>query len=135
MRKAATVVAACVLLVAGGTYLVFGTSAASHRPVEANDVTLTGRLSCTFCTLANPSMPCPAGCCMDCVKGGDPPLLTDAQGNMYLLLSGEKGATLMTPERLAMVGGQVTIKGLLVSRNGIRVIYVDSIEKVNPASQ
>ncbi len=60
---------------------------------------------------------------------GDPPSLTDAVGNMYILLTGEKGMTLMTPERIQMMGGQVTVKGLLVSRNGVQAIYVDSMQK------
>jgi hypothetical protein len=36
---------------------------------------------------------------------------------------------LMTPERIQMMGGQVTVKGLLVARNGIQAIYVDSMSK------
>ena len=60
---------------------------------------------------------------------GDPPSLTDAQGSLYILLTGEKGTTLMTPERIQMMGGQVTVKGLLVTRNGVQAIYVDSIQK------
>jgi hypothetical protein len=128
--KKATMVAACILLAGGGVYLVLSrTSANQPRAAAAQDVTITGRLSCTFCTLANPDMSCTPGCCADCVKAGDPPSLTDAQGNMYLLLTGEKGMPLMTPERIQMMGGQVTVKGLLVARNGIQAIYVDSMSK------
>ncbi len=128
MKKAA-IVAACILLAAGSIYLVFRASGAQPGAAEAKDVTITGKLSCTFCTLANPDKPCTPGCCADCVKMGDPPSLTDAVGNMYILLTGEKGMTLMTPERIQMMGGQVTVKGLLVSRNGVQAIYVDSMQK------
>jgi hypothetical protein len=106
----------------------------SMEKATSQNVSITGRLSCTFCTLANPGMSCALGCCADCIKKGDPPLLTDAQGSLYLLLSGEKGTALMTPERMAMAGGQVAVKGLLVNRNGMRVIYVDSMQKVGPGS-
>jgi hypothetical protein len=126
--KKAMVVATCILLAAGGIYLLLGTSA-SQPEAAAQEVTISGKLSCTFCTLANPDKPCMPGCCADCVKMGDPPSLTDAQGSMYILLTGEKGMTLMTPERVQMMGGQVTVKGLLVNRNGIRAIYVDSMQK------
>ncbi len=129
MKKAA-IVATCTLLAAGSVYLVlFGTSAAQPGAVAAKDVTITGKLSCTFCALANPDKACTPGCCADCVKAGDPPSLTDAQGSMYILLTGEKGMTLMTPARIEMMGGQVTVKGLLVNRNGIQAIYVDSMQK------
>lgn len=101
----------------------------SMEPVQAKQVTVTGKLSCTFCTLAKPDKPCMPGCCADCVRAGDPPSLTDAQGNTYLLLNGEKGTALMTPERVQMMGGQVTVKGLLVNRDGIQAIYVASMQK------
>ena len=127
--KKATIVATCILLAAGSIYLVLSVSAAQPGAATAKDVTITGKLSCTFCALANPDKPCTPGCCADCVKMGDPPSLTDALGNMYILLTGEKGTTLMTPERIQMMGGQVTVKGLLVTRNGIQAVYVDSMSK------
>ena len=128
--KKATIVATCILLAAGSIYLVLGVSAAQPGAAAAKDVTITGTLSCTFCALANPDKPCTPGCCADCVKMGDPPSLTDAVGNMYILLTGEKGMTLMTPERIKMMGGQVTVKGLLVNRSGLQAIYVDSMNPV-----
>jgi hypothetical protein len=67
---------------------------------------------------------------MGCVKAGDPPMLTDADGNMYLLISGEQAVPFMNPERMKMLGGQVTVKGLLVKGKGVQAIYVDSMEKV-----
>ena len=36
----------------------------------------------------------------------------------------------MNPERIKMMGGQVTVKGMLVKGKGIQAIYVDSMEKV-----
>ena len=101
----------------------------SMEKAEAKQVTIAGKLSCTFCTLAHPDKPCTPECCTACVKAGDPPSVTDAKGNIYILLTGEQGSPLMTPARLAMMGGQVNVKGMLVNRNGIQAIYVDSIQK------
>jgi hypothetical protein len=126
MRKT-VVIGACILLAVGSTYFVFG--AASPPAAQGKDVSITGRLSCTFCTLAHPEKLCTPECCAACVKAGDPPLLTDAQSDTFILLTREKGTPLMTPARLQMMGGQVTVKGLQVSRNGIRAIYVDAMEK------
>lgn len=115
-----------MLLVAGIAYLAF---AAVDTSVSGKEVTVTGKLSCTFCKLAHPDKTCSPECCTNCVKAGDPPALTDAQGNMYLLISGEKEAPLMNAERLKMMGSQVTVKGILVKQGGIQAIYVDTLEK------
>jgi hypothetical protein len=56
-------------------------------------------------------------------------LLTDAKGNQYVLVSGEQETTLMTPERAAMIGSQVTVKGVMVKGKGVQAIYVESMEK------
>jgi hypothetical protein len=49
---------------------------------------------------------------------------------MYILLTDKMGEALMTPERTKMLGGQATVKGLLVKGKGIQAIYVDSMVKV-----
>jgi hypothetical protein len=100
---------------------------------KGEQVTVTGQLSCTFCTLAHPDKPCPPGCCATCVKAGDPVSLTDAEGNLYILLTSEQGVALMTPERTAMLGSKVVVKGLLVKAKGIQAVYVDSIAKAPEA--
>jgi hypothetical protein len=133
MKRIVTLAAVC-LLVAGTAY--FATAAEQEKPktdkaaTSGKQVTMTGNLSCTFCKLAHPDMTCKPDCCMGCIKAGDPPMLTDADGNMYLLINGEQGVPLMNPERMKMLGGQVTVKGLLVKGKGIQAIYVDSMEKV-----
>ena len=99
------------------------------EPIKGEKVTLTGQLSCTFCTLAHPDKPCNKGCCSECIKGGDPALLKDAEGNMYILLSGEIKKALMTPERMEMAGGKVTVKGILVKGKGVQAVFVDTMEK------
>jgi len=129
MKKKA-IIAACILLAVGGTFLIMGAAGGGQPMAQGKEVTLTGKLSCTFCTMAHPDKPCPPGCCANCVKAGDPPSLTDALGNMYILLTGEMATPLMTPERIAMLGSQATVKGLLVKRDGIQAIYVQSMEKV-----
>jgi hypothetical protein len=100
----------------------------SKAPVaKGKEVTITGKISCTFCRLAHPEQSCHPSCCATCVKAGDPTLLTDAQGNQYVLLTSEKGVPLMNPERQAMLGSTVTIKGVLVKGKGVQAIFVDSM--------
>lgn len=127
------------LLFAGSAYLVV--AAEQDKPkmekaggAKGENITITGHLSCTFCKLAHPDLTCSPECCTSCVKAGDPPMLTDAQGNMYILLSGEMGVGLMNSDRMKLLGGQVVVKGLLVKGKGIQAIYVDSIEKA-PAKE
>jgi hypothetical protein len=120
-----------VLLVAGSTYLVVGASAPGQTPATGKNVTITGRLACTFCTLAHPDKPCTPEGCTAYVKAGNPPSLTDARGETFLLLTGEKGMPLMTPARLEMMSGQVTVKGLLVNRNGFQALYVEAMERAD----
>ena len=130
--KKAMIIGASVILAVGGAYLAIGAAGGGPVIPEAKDIIVTGKLSCTSCTLANPGVPCSPGCCAACVKAGDPPLLADALGNMYILVSGENQVTLMTPERIGMMGGQVTVSGLLVRRSGIQTIYVNSMESAEP---
>jgi len=92
-------------------------------------VTLTGRLTCTFCALSHPDKPCQKECCVRCLKAGDPPALVDAEGNLYSLVSHEHEVTVMTAERLELAGQQVIVKGLLVRSRGLQAVFVDSIEK------
>jgi len=96
---------------------------------KGRDVTVTGELTCAFCKLANPTKSCEKGCCDRCIESGSAPLLTDAKGNQYILLSGEHETPVMTPERYGMIGGKVNVKGLLVKGKGVQAIYVKSMEK------
>jgi hypothetical protein len=123
--KRVSVVVVSVLLV---LFVALSVMAAMNMKMSAKgqEVTITGKVSCTFCTLSHPGQACPKGCCANCIKKGDPPLLTDAKGNMYLLASNEMQVPLMTSERMKMTGSKCTIKGLLVKAKGIQVIFVDS---------
>jgi hypothetical protein len=144
MKRTITLVVVC-LLVTGTGYFAFAAEQEKAKTEKAPEkaaysgkqVTMTGNMSCTFCKLAHPNMTCKPDCCIGCVKSGDPAMLTDADGNMYLLISGEKEVPLMNPERMKMLGGQVTVKGMLVKGKGIQAIYVDSMEKfeANPAKE
>ena len=96
---------------------------------KGEQVTLAGRISCLYCSMPHPDKPCSKECCSACIKSGDAPALVGADGNMYILLSGEKGAQLMTPAKMELIGGQVSVKGLLVKQKGVQAIYVDSLEK------
>jgi nitrous oxide reductase accessory protein NosL len=122
MKKALLVIMAVLLLTA--------TCWAQEKAAPKDqDVTITGMMSCTFCNLATPSKTCTKQCCQDCIKAGDPPLLTDAKGSLYILLTGEKMKPLMTPERMDLLQGKVTVTGILVKRDGLQGIYVKKMEK------
>lgn len=118
-----------VLFVLGcATAMVF---AANMKTMSAKgkEITVTGQLSCTFCKLSNPQKSCEKGCCERCVTAGDPVLLTAANGNQYLLLTGEKETPLMTPEWHAMLGETVVVKGVLVKGKGVQAIYAETMAK------
>ncbi len=93
------------------------------------EVMITGDFSCTSCKLSHPETPCAGDCCKTCIKAGDPALLTAEDGQMYLLLSGEKQEKMMTPEIEMLLGGKVKVSGMLVKGMGIQVIYVKDIKK------
>lgn len=98
---------------------------------EGETVTVTGKLTCTFCKLAHPEKPCSKkGCCVRCIRAGDPPLLTDARGEQYVLLTSRHEAPLMTPARYRMVGQVVRVEGLLVKGHGVRAIKVQTMVRV-----
>ena len=108
--------------------------AMAPAPNVGKQVTITGQFSCTSCKLADPKNSCSGDCCRACIKAGDPPLLTDEKGQMYILLSGipENGLAqqqLMNPKTMMMLGGKVTVTGLLVKGTGIQAIYVKNIKK------
>ncbi len=135
--KRVIILATVCLLVSGAAY--YALAAEKEKPkaekapeksmASGKDVTVTGHLSCTFCKLANPTMSCKPECDTACVKAGDPPLLTDAEGNMFILINSEQGIALMTPERMKMLSTEVTVKGMLVKGKGVQAIYVNSMEK------
>jgi hypothetical protein len=141
MKRIISLLVVC-LLVAGSAYLGFTATAAEiEKAKEAKaepkgeQTTITGHFSCSFCKIAHPDKVCSAECCRTCTKAGDPPMLTDAQGNMYLLLTDKMGETMLTPDRSKMLGSQVTVKGLLVKGKGVQAIYVDSMQKVEAKAE
>ena len=120
------IVLLCVLGCA--TTTVFA-AAEKEMSAKGKEISVTGEMSCTFCKLSNPAKACEKGCCDRCVQAGDPVLLTAADGNQYILLTGEKQVPLMTSERQAMMGGKVAVKGVLVKGKGVQAIYVETMEK------
>jgi hypothetical protein len=121
--------AALVIVILIGMVLSVMAAKQMTMSAKGTEVTMTGTLACTFCSLSHQGKPCPKGCCASCIKAGDPPLLIDAKGNMYLLTANEMQGRLMTTERMVMAGGKVTVKGLLVKGKGIQAIFVDSMKK------
>jgi hypothetical protein len=101
--------------------------AVDDMAMKGEEVTMTGSLSCASCKLAGHK--CPKGCCETCVKGGDPALLENDKGELFLILSRDMGKGAMTAERMAFLGGKVTVKGIVVKAHGLQGIYVASMEK------
>jgi len=95
---------------------------------KGEEVAITGKMTCTFCNLPAPGK-CSKECCQNCIKSGDPALLDDGKGNVYILLSGEHEKPLMTPERMNLLTEMVTVKGMLVKRGGVQGIYVKDMQK------
>lgn len=120
MKKALLVLMALLLLSA--------TCWAQGMAPKGKDVTVTGLMSCTFCNLPGGGK-CTKECCQNCVKAGDPVLLTDAKGQRYILLTGEQMKPLMTPDRMELMESKVTVTGILVKSGGLQGIYVKKMEK------
>jgi hypothetical protein len=81
-----------------------GTDNDGQDAIPGTPVNITGEFTCTFCDLKDPAKAGDAECCTNCLRTGDPPLLTDPGGNHYVLLTGEHEVSLMTPERYEMMG-------------------------------
>lgn len=126
MKKAVLVVMAILLLAS--------TCFAQGMAPKGKDVTITGLMSCTFCNMPGGGK-CTKECCQTCVKNGDPVLLTDAKGKLYILLTGEMGKPLMTPERMELLESKVMVTGIVVKRGGIEAIYVKKMEKAEKAAE
>jgi hypothetical protein len=113
-----------------GLVLLTATCWAGEMAVKnGQEVTVTGHLSCAYCKLAaGPVHKCSPECCQACIKGGDSTLLQHEK-SIYLLLPKEKDKPLMTPERIAFAGGEVTVKGIMVKTGGMKAIYVEKMDK------
>ena len=131
MKSLFTLSLALMVLVAFSAMAAEEKAAEPMKPMEikGEKVTMTGMASCTFCKLSHPEKSCTNECCVGCLKAGDPPSLTDKDGNMYILLTGEHEKPLMTPERMALMGGKITVTGTLVKGKGVQGIYVEKMEK------
>lgn len=122
MKKAVIVLMAVVLLAVTGF-------AAEKGSMKGKEVTITGYVSCTFCSMGSGKQCMSKECCQECLKAGDPVTLHGQKGMLYILLTNQQGKPLMTPERMDLLGSQVKIKGIMVKRGGIQGIYVASMEK------
>lgn len=123
MKRALVVMMAAVLATAVGWAAVQGAT-------QGKEVAITGKISCTFCNLPAKGN-CTKECCQACIASGDPVLLSDAKGSLYILLSGDKEKPLMTEERKGLLQETVVVKGKLVKRGGVQGIYVKSMEKAS----
>jgi hypothetical protein len=118
---------ACTVALLSLAWMAFPAFSGKEMSIKGKEISVVGKVTCTFCALAG-KFACEEGCCERCIKAGDPALLTDADGNQYILLSGEHEASLMTPERYKMLGRTVTVKGVMVKGKGVQAIYVDQME-------
>lgn len=122
-----------ILTVVAGLAVLFAASvwAVDPMPMKKGEaVTVTGNLSCSYCKMAaGVGHKCSPDCCAGCIKAGDAPVLQDQKDNLYLLINKEMGKPLLTPERLALIGHEVTVKGLLSKAGGLQAVYVESMEK------
>jgi hypothetical protein len=125
MKRLVLVIMAVLLLV-GTCWAQMPVGAPSKA--AGPEVTITGMLSCTFCSLPAAGT-CTKECCQACIKSGDPVLLTDAKGDLYVLLTGEHEKPLMTPDRMNLVTEKVKVTGIVVKRGGLQGIYVKKMEK------
>jgi hypothetical protein len=125
MKRAAWLVLALVVI--AGLSMV---ALAKGNATKGKEVEITGQLSCAFCKLSHPEHPCATGCCVSCIKGGDVALITDAKGNMYVVLGNEVKKPAISPDDAELAGSRVVVKGLLVKGKGLQAILVDSMEKV-----
>lgn len=101
-----------------------------EKAIKGQEVTITGYMSCTNCTLASGmTRKCTPECCQACVKAGDSVLLQDGKENLYILLNKEKGKPLITPDRLPLVGGEVMVTGIMAKTGGLQWITVEKLEK------
>ncbi len=116
------------VLILMALFLLTTTCWAQMAAPKGEEVTITGVMSCTFCNLPGGGK-CTKECCQSCIKSGDPVLLTDAKGSLYILLTGEQMKPLMTPERMDLLESKVTVTGIMVKRDGIQGIYVKKMEK------
>jgi len=102
---------------------------------EGTETTVTGRLTCTWCNLAHPKADPDRKCCVRCIRAGDPPLLTNGDGQQYVLLTGVHETPLMTPARYELVGSTVKVGGVLIKGNGVQAIKVKSMAKAEAPAE
>jgi hypothetical protein len=135
MKKAMLIIVASLLLTATCWAEMQKEGSMMENPIDeksikGQEVTITGHMSCTYCKLAGGmTHQCTPECCQACVKAGDSVLLQDGKENLYILLNKEKEKPLITPDRLPLVGGEVTVKGIMVKTGGLQGIYVEKMEK------
>jgi len=119
---------AALALTAGG-FLAIGAEEAGKAAVKGEEVAIGGTISCTYCTFAHAGKLCPEGCCLSCIKAGDPVLFTGADGTQYLLLAKQMHKPVITTKRSKLVGVPVRVKGVLARGKGVQVIFVEDITK------
>ncbi len=102
---------------------------AQGNAMPGKQVSIVGTMTCTVCQLMHPGTKCAPGCCEQCIKNGDPVLFTDQGGNQYVLTARDQNSKLMIPERYALLGQKVLVRGRLVKGKGVQFIMVESVAK------
>jgi hypothetical protein len=118
MRMAALVILAATTT-SGARYV-------SAEP-KGERVTVTGEALDLWCYVeAGDRGPAKRQCATMCAKAGNPIALLDAQGNIYLTasLKSHQSAQALLADKM---NEEVTVAGTLVRKNGIQMIYIDTI--------
>ena len=108
----------------------FGLSAASGQSPEAAEVTIKGEVVDMHCYITRHTGEgkgaAHAGCANACINRGVTPGFAASNGKLYLLFD-EKPFSVK--EKIAgLAGQQVTLKGTIVERDGVRAILFKSAE-------
>ncbi|MEJ2008948.1 MAG: hypothetical protein P8Z30_12470 [Acidobacteriota bacterium] len=105
--------------------LLMGIAAFAQQ--EKRTVTVKGEVVDLWCYMDHGARgPAHKACAVECAKLGNPIGIVDAEGNVYVAV----GSQLHQPDRERLIekmAEHVTVTGTVVSRGGLRMIYVKSI--------
>jgi hypothetical protein len=117
--RAAVITGFLVATIAGGVTV-------TTEP-KGERVTVTGEPVDMWCFLeAGDRGPGKKSCATDCANGGNPIAIVDNNGILYVtaaLKSHESSRALL----IGKMSEQVTVTGTLVRKNGLRMLYIDSV--------
>jgi hypothetical protein len=106
--------------------MVGGTRWVSGQP-KGERVTVTGEVVDMWCFLEGGDRgPAKKACATTCARAGNPIALVDAKGNVYVA-AGLKDHQPAQALLLDKMSDEVTVKGTLVKKGGVQMIYIESV--------